>query len=74
MNFSNFFRYNFYGQNVKVQAILVLEKKEINDHKSMRKTFHSNIQLIFIDSDIDKGFGSMYQSVMTKIKIYSSKY
>ena len=40
----------------------------------MRKTFHSNIQLIFIDSDIDKGFGSMYQSVMTKIKIYSSKY
>ena len=74
MNFSKCFRQNFYGQNVKVQAILVLENKKINDHKSMRKTFHLNTQLIFIASDIDKAFGRMYESVMTKLKIYSSKY
>ena len=47
----------------KVQTIVVLaEHKEIND----RKFFHSTTKLIASDSDIDKAFKSMRQSIMTK--------
>ena len=34
----------------------------------MRKIFHSSAKLIVNESDIDKAFRSMHQSVMTKIK------
>ena len=51
----------------EVQTILVLENKKIDDHKSACKFFHSRAKLIDDDSVIDKAFGSMHQSVMTKI-------
>ena len=46
----------------KVQTVLVLDYK-----KNDRKIFHSSAQLIASDSDIDKAFTSMHQSIMTKI-------
>ena len=46
----------------KVQTIVVLEYKERND----RKFFHSITKLNASDSDIDKAFKSMHQSIMTK--------
>ena len=52
----------------KVQTILVLENKKIDDHQLMRKIFHSSSKLVAIDPDIDKVFRSMHQSVMTKIE------
>ena len=48
----------------KVQTILILKYKKRTD----RKMFDSNAKLIASDSDIDKGFKSICQSIMTKIK------
>ena len=53
---------------LKVQTILVLGYKN-NDFK----IFHSSTKPIASDSDIDKVFKSMHQSIMTKIKNYASK-
>ena len=53
----------------KVEAILILDYKKRNDFK----VFHSRTKLIASDSDIDKAFKSMHQSIMTKIKNYSCK-
>ena len=53
----------------KVQTILVLEYKKRNN----RKTLHSSAKLIVSDSDIDKAFISMRQSIMTKINNYTIK-
>ena len=52
----------------KVQTVSVLENKKIDDHKSMPKIFQSSAKLIVKDSNLDKAFTSMHQSVMTKIK------
>ena len=52
----------------KVQITLVLCNKKIDDHKSMSKIFHFSANLTVNDSDIDEAFGSMHQSVMTKIE------
>ena len=35
--------------------------------------FHPSVKLIVNDPDIDKAFGSMYQTVMTKMKNSVSK-
>ena len=51
----------------KVQRVLVLGYKK----RSYRKIFHSCTKLIASDSDIDKKFKSVHQSIMTKIKNYS---
>ena len=53
----------------KVQTILFLDYKKRNDHK----IFHSSVKLIASDSDIEKAFKSMHQSITTKIKIYASE-
>ena len=53
----------------KVQTILVLEYKKIND----RKIFHSSTELIASDPDIDEAFKSMHQGIMTQITNYASK-
>ena len=47
----------------KVQAVLVLDYKKRND----QKVLNSSDKLIASDSDIDKGFIYMQQSIMTKI-------
>ena len=39
----------------------------------MRKIFHSSSNIIVNDSDIDKAFEPMHQSVMTKIENFVSK-
>ena len=54
----------------KVQIILVLDYKKRNDSE---KIFYSCTKLIASDSDIDKAFISMHQSIMTKIKNYACK-
>ena len=46
----------------KVQKILVLNYKKRND----RKIFDSSAKLIASDSNTDKAFKSMHQSIMTK--------
>ena len=51
----------------KVQAVLVLDYKKIND----RKIFHSSTKLIASYSDTDEAFKSMDQSIMTKINNYA---
>ena len=51
----------------KVQKILALNYKKRNNHK----IFHSFTKLIASNSDIDKAFKSMHQSIMTKIKSYA---
>ena len=57
-------------EKFKVQTILVLGYKKIND----RKIFHSSAKLIVSDSDINEAFKSMHQSTVTKIiKNYASK-
>ena len=48
----------------KVETILVLDYKKRNNHK----IFHSSAKLIASDSNIDKAFKSMHQSIMSKIK------
>ena len=53
----------------KVQTVLVLGLKKRNDCK----IFHPCTKLIASNSDIDKAFKSMYQSIMTKIKNYFCK-
>ena len=40
----------------------------MDDHTSMRTAFYSSAKLLAKDSDIDKAFGSLHQSVMTRIK------
>ena len=52
----------------KVQKILVSEYKKIDDHKFMHKIFHLNAKLVSNDSDIDKTFTLIHQSVMARIK------
>ena len=52
----------------KVQKMLVLENRKMDDHISMRTAFYSSAKLLAKDSDIDKAFGSLHQSVMTRIK------
>ena len=52
----------------KVQTILVLDYKKRNDCK----IFHSSAKLIASASDIDVALLSIYQSIMTKIKNYTS--
>ena len=49
-------------KNRKVQAILVLKYKTRNDHN----IFHLNTKLIASDSDIDKVFRSMHESIKIK--------
>ena len=53
----------------KVQTILVLDYKKRNDCQ----TFHSGAKVIANDSDIDKTFKFIHQSIMTKIKNYACK-
>ena len=53
----------------EVQMILVLDDKKRNN----RKIFHSSVELIASDSDMDEAFKSMHQSIMTKIKNYASE-
>ena len=40
----------------------LLENKKVDNHKSLRKTFHLYAKLIVNDSNIDRAFGSMHQS------------
>ena len=53
----------------KVHTILVFEYEKRNDCK----IFHSSAKLIASVPDIDEGFKSMHQSIMTKIKNYACK-
>ena len=55
----------------KVQTILVLEFKKMDDHKVIYKIFLFITNLNVNDSDIDKAFRSMHQSIITKIKKFS---
>ena len=55
--------------NSKVQKILVLVYKKRNDCK----IFHSSAKLIATDSQIDEAFKTMHQSIMAKIKSYTSE-
>lgn len=64
---------DFELNKLKVQTILLLENKNINNHKSMREMFQSSAKLIINDSDIGKVFGSMHESVTTNIKNSVSK-
>ena len=50
----------------KVLTILVLENKNLNNHKSMQGNFHSSAKVIATNSDIHKAFGLMHQSSRTK--------
>ena len=56
-------------EELKVQTILILDYKERN----VRIIFHSSDKLIASDSEIDEAYISMHQSIMTKIKNYTSK-
>ena len=53
----------------KVQAVLVLDYKKRND----RKIFYLCTNLIASDSDTDKAFITMHQSIMIKIENYVCK-
>ena len=44
----------------KVQKILASKYKKIDDHKTIRKSFHACAKLIANDSDFDKAFKSMH--------------
>ena len=52
-------------KNYRVQKTLVLQYTKRND----RKIFHSSTKLIASDSNIDKAFAFMHQSIMTKRKV-----
>ena len=52
----------------KVQNILALKNKKIDNHKTIRKSFHACAKLIANDSDADNAFKSMHESIITKIK------
>ena len=56
-------------KKLKVQAILILDHKKINNHK----IFHSSSKIIAGESDIDEAFKSMHQSIMTRIKKFASE-
>ena len=60
-------------KNFKVLTKLVWEYKKIDDHELLRQIFLSGVKLIVIGLDIDKVFGLMHQSVMTKIRNSVSK-
>ena len=51
-------------KQLKVETILILDYKKRKYHK----IFHSNANLIAINSDIDEAFQSMHQNIMKKIK------
>ena len=51
----------------KVHIVSVLDYKKWND----RKTIHSRTNILANDSEIDVGFKSMHQSIITKIKNYA---
>ena len=51
----------------KVQTTSVIDCKATNN----RKIFHLSTKLIACDSDNDRAFKSMHQSVMTKMKNYA---
>ena len=51
----------------KVQTIIVLDCKKINNHK----IFHSSAKLIAGNSEIDESVKSMHQNIITKIKNYA---
>ena len=51
----------------RIETILVLEHVKRND----RKIFHFCTKLTASDSDIDKEFKSMHQSISTKIRNYA---
>ena len=53
----------------KIQTKLVLNYKKWYDGK----IFHTRAKLIASDSDINEAFKSMHQSIITKIKNYTSK-
>ena len=53
----------------KIQTKLVLNYKKWYDGK----IFHTRAKLIASDSDINEAFKSMHQSILTKIKKYTSK-
>ena len=54
------------SKKFKVQAMLVLEYKK----RKGPKIFHSSVDLIYSDLDIDKAFKFIHQSIKTKIKNY----
>ena len=56
-------------KKLKVQTILILDHKKINNHKM----FHSSSKIIAGESDIDEAFKSMHQSIMTRIKKFASE-
>ena len=56
-------------KKLKVQTILILDHKKINNHK----IFHSSSKIIAGESDIDEAFKSMHQSIMTRIKKFASE-
>ena len=58
-----------YLKKFKVQTILVLDYSK----RSNRKIFNLTAKLVASDSDIDKAFKSMDQSIITKIKNYNCK-
>ena len=56
-------------EKLKDQTLLVLDYKERNNGK----IFHSSAKLISKDSGKDKAFISMHQSIMMKVKNYTSE-
>ena len=60
-------------EDFKIQTVLNVEFKKIVDHKPMRKFFYLITILTANDSDIDKAFGLLNQSIVTKIKNYLSR-
>ena len=56
-------------KKLKVQTILILDHKKINNHK----IFHSSSKIIAGESDIHEAFKSMHQSIMTRIKQFASE-
>ena len=55
-------------EDFKIQTVLSGEFKKIVDHKPMQKLFYLITKLTANDSDIDKAFGLLNQSVVTKNK------
>ena len=55
-------------EDFKIQTVLNGEFKKIVDHKANAKPFYLITKLTANDSDIDKAFGLINQSVVTKNK------
>ena len=53
----------------KIQTLLVIEYRKRNDCK----IFHSSVKLIVSDSDIDKAFNPMHESIMIKMENSASE-